>query len=270
MITLIELGQGLRRGLFESGAAVRFNSRLFRRAAAAAVTATPARARVREACFRAAGGSARRGSRVLAFFPYEGQFDPTRPAANVILRLTDYARLSRLAGEDVSPPVPTVRALSASHTIKKQSGLTVTVESEIDLMASGQGPFTWRIPVASARDIEATLDGKRESILIEPGGQTGTVVVSPAGSHKLVLRRTARARREDGSETLRFPVNAVPSARIAVDPGEAAERPVETNARAHGGAGRRLGRRAARPRLEHRDSLARSRISRHRPVGRDG
>ncbi len=76
MITLIELGQGLRRGLFESGAAVRFNSRLFRRAAAAAVTATL----LALVFARLASGQPvappERGSRVLAFFPYEGSFDP--------------------------------------------------------------------------------------------------------------------------------------------------------------------------------------------------
>ena len=231
VILLFELGHRLGRAFGASGTARRFESRLSRRAAGIAASAIILGLVLGRLAAGAPPGGPDHGSAILALFPYEGSFDPTRPAKDVILSLVDFSRLSRLAVEDVAPPFASVRALSAVHRVKRENGPNIVVESEFELMASGEGPFAWRIPVSSARDIEATLDRDRVSILIEPGGVTGTVAISRAGSHQLVIRRAARVRSEAGVETLSLPVNAVPSARLIVEPENEGKRAGETNAR---------------------------------------
>jgi len=171
-----------------------------------------------------------RGSAILALFPYEGSFDPTRPARDVILRLADFARLSWLAEGAVAPPFQSVRAISALHRVARNSARDIVVDSEIELVASGRAPFAWRIPVASARDIEATLDGEWLPISIEPGGVVGTLAISRAGSHLLRIHRSAAARTEAGFETLSLPVNALPSARVVVEPSRDGMKHGELNA----------------------------------------
>ena len=94
----------------------------------------------------------------------------------------------------------------------------IVVDSEIELVASGSEPLAWRIPVSSARDIEATLDGEWLPISIEPGGVMGTLAISRAGSHLLRIHRLAAARTEAGFEMLSLPVNPMPSARVVVEP----------------------------------------------------
>jgi hypothetical protein len=162
---------------------------------------------------------------ILALFPYEGSFDPTRAPEIVILRLADFARLSRWAASAGAPAANFVRAASARHRVERRSGQNILVESEIELVAWGQGPFSWRIPVAFARDIKASLDGEPIPIGIEPGGSMGTVAFSRAGSHRLSIRRAAAARPGGGLETLSLPVSAVPSARVIVAAAEAGMQP---------------------------------------------
>ncbi len=158
------------------------------------------------------------GSAILALYPYEGSFDPTRPARDVILRLADFGRLTRWADGEVSPASGSVRAVSASHRVARKSALDIVVDSEIELVAFGRAPFAWRIPVSSARDIEATLDGEWLPISIEPGGVMGTLAISRAGSHVLRIHRSALVSADAGFEKLSLPVNAMPSARVVVEP----------------------------------------------------
>jgi hypothetical protein len=157
-------------------------------------------------------------SPILALFPYEGSFDPTRPPRDVILRLADFTRLSRWASAGVSPTFRSVRAVSALHRVLRRSAAEIVVDSEFELVAVGQAPFRWRVPVRSARDIEATLDGQQVPIAIEPDGESGTLAISRAGKHRLLIHRSAAARTEAGFETLSLPVNALPSAHLVVDP----------------------------------------------------
>src|SRR5262249_54357990 len=98
----------------------------------------------------------------------------------------------------------------------------IMVESEFELVAQGQSPFTWELPVSLARDIEVWLDGKAQPVAIQPGGVTAQVVIPQAGRHVLRVRRWASARPDEaGSETLSLPVNALPTARIRVErPGD--------------------------------------------------
>ncbi len=159
-------------------------------------------------------------SAILALFPYEGQFDPTRPALEVVLRLADYNRLKLLAEIDSVQPGSWVRAVGAVHRVARKSAFDVDVESEIELVASGRAPFAWAFPVISARDIEVTLDGKRQPVSIKPGGASGEVALPQTGKHLLRIQRSVATRIEDGLECLRLPVNAMPAARVVVAPRE--------------------------------------------------
>src|SRR5205823_222406 len=107
----------------------------------------------------------------------------------------------------------------AVHRVRRLDARNIIVESEFELLARGRKPFSWRVPVSFAWDIEATLDGKAIPIAIEPGGIQAEVIIAEAGSHVLRVRRSAAARADEaGAELLRLPINAMPSARIIVEP----------------------------------------------------
>ncbi len=171
------------------------------------------------------------GSAILAFFPYEGAFDPARPAERVVLRLDDYTRLSRSAEAGVEPPSSSLRAVSAVHRVLRKSAQDVVVETELELVAFGPGPFSWIIPVAFARDIEATLDGKSIPVSIEAGGARSVVAIPSAGSHVLRVRRSTGTKIEAGQETLVLPVNAMPAARVILAAPEVGQRQGELTTR---------------------------------------
>ena len=158
-----------------------------------------------------------RDSTILALFPYDGPFDPARPPDHVILRLADFLKLKELA----ETPEPRIRssvlATGALHRIIRKSDQTVVIESEMVLMATGHAPGSWSFPVSSAREIEVTLDGKRVPIAIEPGGARGTVAISPAGEHRLKIRRSVAAIDDDLTERIVLPINAAPFARAIVE-----------------------------------------------------
>jgi len=233
VILMVELGHGMGQALASLRTGGRSGSSLLRRAVGTALGLALAGILVGQlASGRPADGLDQR-SAILALFPYEGSFDPTRKAQDVILRLADFRRLARWAKDEVTPPLTSVRAVSALHRVARKSARDIVVDSEIELVASGRAPFAWRIPVSSARDIEATLDGERLPIAIEPGGVTGTLAIFRAGSHRLRIHRSAAAKTEPGFETLSLAVNAMPSARVVVDPSRDGEQPGELNA--HGG-----------------------------------
>jgi hypothetical protein len=216
-ILIVELGGIVARPFGDGRRGGRTESSLVRRAAGTAVVSSLF-------FFVVAGlalgqSAAGRSSAILALFPYEGSFDPSQPPESVILRLSDFDRLTRLA--TVKAPVATrsVRAVAVLHRVTRKSARDVVVESEFDLIAAGEPPFFWRVPVFQSRDIEARLDRQRIPILIEPGGTAGTVTLSRPGKHTLRIRRSTATRTESGFETLRMPVNAMPSARVIVERG---------------------------------------------------
>jgi hypothetical protein len=176
-------------------------------------------------------GQPAQATAILAFFPYEGAFDPGRPAERVILRLDDYERLSRLARAAAAPSGSSVRAVSALHRVLRRSAQDIVVESELELAAFGPGPFSWAVPIAFARDIEVTLDRKSIPVSIEAGGAKAIAAIPSAGSHMLRVRRSTGTKIEAGHETLDLPVNAMPSARVILAACEDGQPPGELNAR---------------------------------------
>jgi hypothetical protein len=153
---------------------------------------------------------------ILALFPYEGSFDPARPADRVLLRLADFERLTQLARSGASTPRSSVRAISLLHRVLRRNAGNIVVESELELVAVGDGPFSWEMPVSGARDIVATLNGKEQVVSIKPGGERANIALPGAGSFLLRVRRTASAKVEGGLETLNLGVNAMPSARVII------------------------------------------------------
>ena len=109
----------------------------------------------------------------------------------------------------------------AVHHVRRKTGREVVVESELGLVASGQSPWVWRVPVSGAREIETSLDGVKTSLSIAAGGQVGEVAIAKAGDHILTVRRSFGTRSEDGFEVLSFPVNPIAAALVLVDAPEA-------------------------------------------------
>jgi hypothetical protein len=231
VILLFELGFGISGSIVARGTLRRLRNRLFRRAASAAVAGVLSCLSLARLVSGQPLAEPEPGAAILALFPYEGAFDPSRPPEDVILRLADFSRLASWAANEGAAPLDSVRAIAVLHRVNRTSRQNIVVESEFELMASGRGPFTWRIPVSFARDIEATLEGAPVPIRIEPGGVMGTVALARAGRHLLRIRRAAAARVDAAFETLSLPVNAVPSARVTVAPQEGAIEPAELNAR---------------------------------------
>ena len=116
-------------------------------------------------------------------------------------------------------PRSTVTAVAAAHRIARRSAQDILVETEIELLREDAAPFPWHIPVSSAREITATLDGETVPIAVEPGGTIAKVVLPEAGTHRLRVRRWAAARAEEaGVQVLSLPVNPTPMALLSVDP----------------------------------------------------
>ncbi len=224
-ILLIELGRALARTSGAGRRRVRTESSLVRRAAGAAVVASLVCLLVGRLALGQTAAGPGRDSAILALFPYEGSFDPSRAPQDVIVRLSDFDRLSRLAQGKASVQSTSVRAVSVLHRVKRKSARDVVVESELELIAAGKAPFAWRVPVSQARDIEASLDGDRVPILIEPGGEAGTLAIPAPGKHVFRIRRSAATRIEAGFEVLHLLVSAMPSARVIVEPAADSENP---------------------------------------------
>ena len=219
LILIAELSQGL--GRLWTSRRRRTESSLARRVAFRAVGSALLGLVLARAASGWSSNQPGSGAPIFVFFPYEGEFDPSRPVQKAILRLTDFNRLSRLAEIEEETEPAEVRAVSAVHHVRRRTGREVVVETELVLFASGKATsWAWRLPVLGARDVETNLDGQKATLAIETGGQTGTVSITRAGRHVLAVRRSFATRTEAGLEVLSFPVNAIASARVLVDPPE--------------------------------------------------
>jgi hypothetical protein len=219
VLLLVELGRALWQPYAPDRARRRSESSLVRRGAGAALSLALAILLSGTVASVAARAQADHGRSILALFPYDGPFDPKRPARDVILRLADYDRLRLLAERLVPQPASIVRAVGAQHRVTPKSAIDVVVDSEIELMANGHAPFVWYFPVSFAHDIQVSLDGKRIPIEIEAGASRGSVSFAEAGPHRLRIRRSAAPIDEDGWGVISLPVNAMPFARVVVEPG---------------------------------------------------
>ena len=223
LVLVVELALGI--GRFAPSSRRRTESSLIRRAEGA-VLAGGLLAVLLARAASGQGGIEPAASRPMeVLFPYDGEFDPKRAPETAILRLADFDRLTRLADAQDDSAHGCLRAVSAVHHIRRKTGREVVVETELALVASGQSPWVWRLPVSGAREIEATLDGRKTALSIAPGGQVGVVAIPGSGDHILAVRRSFATNSEAGFEVLSFAVNPIARAHVLVDaqaPGEAA------------------------------------------------
>ena len=107
----------------------------------------------------------------------------------------------------------------------------VVLSSELSIRATAPGSATWRVPVGGAREISATLDGRPVPVFMEAGGRQAAIPIQ-GSRHVPAPGPEDRDPRRDGPvDTLEFPVNPLPSARLIVDGPESAGPPRLLNAR---------------------------------------
>ena len=140
-LLVFELGRGFWPRLAPGRATPRSESSLVRRAAGAAVGVAFLAVSIGSVARAQPAAATGLGQAILALFPYDGPFDPTRPVTDVILRLADYKRLMRMADGEISRPLQSVRAVGALHRVTRKSAGDVVVESEIELTAQGHALF---------------------------------------------------------------------------------------------------------------------------------
>ena len=155
--------------------------------------------------FRPTGDRARwLAAPILVLFPYEGKFDPNvRPRTRSFDWRISTGSLAWRKQRIVAPR-SCVRAVSAVHHVRRKTGREVVVETELVLVASGQSPWVWRLPVSGARDIETTLDGRKTRSAIAPGGQVGRGRDSAGGKSCSVGSAIIRDQERGGVRGARF------------------------------------------------------------------
>ncbi len=184
-ILMIELGAAAARPHREGHRPIRTESSLARRVAGTAMIAGLVCVLMGSLALGQPAGW--RSSAILALYPYEGSFDPGRPPQDVIVRLSDFDRLSRLAEAKAPATWTSVRAVSALHRVRTKSAQNVVVESELELIAAGRAPFQLadsriagsRHSSESGRESSSYPDRARRRG--RHGGDCPTGEVSPAG-----------------------------------------------------------------------------------------
>ena len=183
---------------------------------------------------------------ILALYPYEGPPDPSRALDRVLLRLSDYERLRSLADESSAPTLATIVATGAKHRVVRRGEESALVESELALLAEGQGPVRWTFPVGEARSITVAIDGVEVPVKVEADGASASVAINldaketgKETAFRLKLRRFVLLRRLDGGEAIRLPVNSVAASQVEVGAHPAGRPALIANARGrietHGG-----------------------------------
>ncbi|GAC1465659.1 MAG: hypothetical protein NVSMB9_05480 [Isosphaeraceae bacterium] len=161
---------------------------------------------------------------IVALFPYEGAPDLAKPPDRAILRLEDHEFLRSLAEPALERSTPTLEAIDVLHRTRWSSPKAVTVESEMTLVASGQGLARWTFPAQHSQDITATLDGIQTPVKVEPGGRLASIQIEVdrasrkrRGLFQVKLNRSINLRRGQGRESIELPVTPHPAARFAVE-----------------------------------------------------
>jgi hypothetical protein len=164
---------------------------------------------------------------IIALFPFDGPESIGRKPERVVLRLEDYSRLSALAEATEAGSTPRLRAAAVQHRLAPADRGDVELESILSLVAEGDGVATWSFPLGNARAIKATLDGKDTPVHIDESAQRASVRVEAGKENEdksvsaprieLRLRRRITPRRGDWGESLSFPINACPFARVVVE-----------------------------------------------------
>ena len=174
---------------------------------------------------------------ILVLLPYEGTFEPGQPPLKVVLRERDYQRLLSYARPAPAVRGPLLILTDATHHITRVGDRDVILSSELAIRVTVAGSATWRVPVSGAREISATVEGRPVPVWVEGGGRLAAIPVEGPGTVRLAIRRTATLARDGSVDSLEFPVNPLPSARLIVGGPPNSGPPTFLNARAPSGAG---------------------------------
>jgi len=154
---------------------------------------------------------------IPVLMPYEGTFQPGQVPERVILRQSDYQCLRELAQPQPPADKGPLLLTGAVHHVAWSGDQEVSLVSDLELRSTAGAAATWKVPIAGAYDITATLDGREVPVFIEAGGQQAAITIPGAGSFKLQVRRAATVATDRLAELLDFPVNPMPSARLILD-----------------------------------------------------
>ena len=155
---------------------------------------------------------------IPVLLPYEGKYNPGKPATQVVLRQSDFAEIERLTKTPSPRDNPTPMLVEASHRVAWSDEHQVTLISDLVVQSRGEGQTVWRVPIARAREISATIDGHEVPVFIEEGGREAAVTIPGTGRFKIQIRRTVSATALEQTHSLEFPVNPNPSARLVLEP----------------------------------------------------
>jgi hypothetical protein len=154
---------------------------------------------------------------IPVLIPYEGKFDPELAPTRAILRQSDFERLRNLARPAVPPAQPPVVLLSATHRVSGRGDREALVESELTLRNAGSSAAAWDVPIAGAREITASIDGRPAAIFLDSSGRRAAIEIPASAIVKLRVRRTISVVQDGQTDLVDFPVNPVPSAGLIVD-----------------------------------------------------
>ena len=157
------------------------------------------------------------GEPIPVLIPYEGTFQPGQVPEHVILRESDHQRLQELARPRTLAAKNALFLTGAVHHVFWSGDREISLVSDLEIRSTAGVASTWRVPITGAHDITAALDGREVPMFIEAGGQQAAITIPGAGSFKLQVRRTATVATEGLEESLDFPVNPMPSARLIMD-----------------------------------------------------
>ena len=155
---------------------------------------------------------------IPVLIPYEGTYQPGQVPEHVILRESDHQRLRELAQPRLPADKESLFLTGAIHHVAWSGDQEVSLVSDLELRSTAGVASTWRVPINGAHDITATLDGPRG-----PGVHRGRRTAG--GNHYSGSRHTSGSRfggpcqwqRHHRAESLDFPVNPMPSARLILD-----------------------------------------------------
>lgn len=149
---------------------------------------------------------------ILAIFPFDGPPDLHVSPTRAILRLADYERLKIAASRRTGPAG--AFATDALHRVETVSDRSVRISSVFSLVVHGDDPAEWRIPMAGAWEIRATLDGQFYPIRLEDEGRIGLVIIRGSGNHRLRVDRVMGPDVSHRGSKLIVPINPIPRADV--------------------------------------------------------
>jgi hypothetical protein len=154
---------------------------------------------------------------IPVLLPYDGVYVPGQNPKQVLLRQSDYERLKKLSQPELKQPAGEILLTAATHRIFWPGDHEAVLQSDLELRALGTTATVWRVPIKGIHEISATLDGRPAPVMIEEEGQQASIPIPGPGRFRIHFRGSKTAINDGTSESIDFPVNPMPTARLVVD-----------------------------------------------------